>query len=142
MEDKLLWLKRLGLCLLPLLLVELYVQAASAARLQFYFPIGLFGTVVYAWYVSTRMNKVYPQPQRAIGQLCISFLLFSLSSTNEVTTLKSKITQENVNDHIYGLSVANGKAQIASFMFVLLLISYLAIRVKHRKSMPQLEETK
>jgi len=133
MEDKLLWLKRLGLCFLPLLLIELYMQAAASAKMQLYFPIGLFGCIVYAWYVSTRIVKVYPHPQRAIGQLCIAFLLLSLSSINEVTRLKSKITQENVNDYIYGLSVANGRAQIASFMFVLLLLSYLVIRIKHRK---------
>lgn len=133
MEDKLLWIKRLGLCFLPLVFIDLYVQAAASASLKLYFPIGLVVCLIYAWYVSTRINKVYPQPQRAIGQLCIAFLVLSLSSVNESNTLKSKITQYNVNDHIYGLSVANGKGQIAAFMFILLLISYLTIRIRHRK---------
>lgn len=134
MEDKLLWLKRLGLCFVPLLLIDLYVQAAASASLKLYFPIGLVGCLIYAWYVSTRMNKVYPHPQRAIGQLCVAFLVFSLSTVNEVNTLKSKITQDNVNDHIYGLAVANGKAQIATFMLMLLLVSYVVLRIKYRKS--------
>lgn len=139
MQNGLLWLKRLGLCFLPLLLVDLYMQATASARMLFYFPVGLLGCAVYVWFVSTRMNKVYPHPQRAVGQLCIAFLLLSLAATNEVKTLKSKISPENANDYIYALAVANGKGAIASVMFILLLLSYLALRIKNRKSITKIE---
>jgi hypothetical protein len=128
MENKFVSLQRLVLCFLPLFALNLYVQAAASARLQLYFPIGLVVFLLYAWFVSTHINKIYPHPQRAIGQLCIIFLMATMMSINEMNMLKIKINKENINDHIYGLAVAQGKGQIASFMFLLLLISYLWLR--------------
>lgn len=127
-------LKRLGLCILPIFAVAFYMELAVSIRLKYYFPVGLVACIIYAWFISTRFIKIYPHPQRAIGQLCIAFLIASIGFISGYNSMKDKITPENVNDYIYSLAIAHGKAQIVTPMFWLLLLSYLVIRfIRYKK---------
>lgn len=107
-------LARLGLCMGAILFLNLYTVTAVQIGLNFYLPVGLLMMSAYTWLV-VRLKGIYPQASRAVGQLCLTFLLIVVGITAS-----------------YGASAGNipSSAHIASMMFLGLFFLYIFLKRK------------
>ncbi len=121
-------LKRFGLCMLAVFFLGLYVQTTIGLRFRYYFPIGLALCMVYVWFVSTRLKKIYPRSQRAIGQLCLTFLLASFVFGFKAHKMHTYFTQEDANNFkawVDSSMVAAMQTIMARIVGILLSMAYL-----------------
>lgn len=129
-------LKRLGLCVGAALLLVFYVSAATNFHLNFYLPIGLLLMSIYCWLVITRFKGVYPKSTTATGQLLLTFSLILLSSSFRATVMATRIKQEgaeNPSSVAYSLVEPYAQISIASLMCLVLLITYMVLKIAKRK---------
>ncbi len=127
---------RLGLCLGAILLLAIYASAAATIHLNYYLPIGLVLMSAYSWLVIKKLKGIYPIASRAIGQLCITFFLLTLSNSQQINQMKQSIGQGSLANQdaatIYTLAFYEAARSIAGLMFFGLLVTYIVSKKKKR----------
>jgi hypothetical protein len=117
-------LSRFGLCFGAIIILSIY--SGAAIHLAYYLPIGVVLMSAYSWLV-IKNKGIYPIASRAIGQLCITFLVAGLASSNQMNQIKKSIVPGAVADNatIHSLAFNVAQSNVASVMFSGLLITYL-----------------
>ena len=124
-------LKRFGLCLGALIILSIYSTTAASVGLSFYLPVGLLVMGLYAWVVSTKFQNIYPVKTRAVGQLCITFLILALSSSNQ---LKHMLASMEAGEHsadgvIFTAAIYHAQVTIAAMMTFILFVAYVVLKI-------------
>lgn len=129
-------LKRLGLCIGAIILLSIYATTAASIHLNLYLPIGLILMSAYTWLVVKKFKNIYPVATRAIGQLCITFLILGLSSSNQFNQMMKSIEagKEGMVSKIFTAAIYNAQGTIASQMALGLFVLYIILRIKERRS--------
>ncbi len=97
-KERYISLSRFGLCIGAALILVFYSNAAASTHLTYYLPIGVVLMSAYSWLVIKKLRGIYPVSSRAIGQLSLTFLVYGLTSFNQMNNIKQSIKQGLVAD--------------------------------------------
>jgi hypothetical protein len=111
-------LKRLGLCFGALILLSIYATTAAQIRLNLYLPIGLLLMSAYVWLVIKKFKNIYPVATKAIGQLCLTFLILGLSSSRQLNQMMESIGPrgEGIENKVFSAAIHYAVSTIAAHM--------------------------
>ena len=128
-------LKRLGLCFGALILLSIYATTAAQIRLNLYLPIGLLLMSAYVWLVVKKFKNIYPLAIKAIGQLCLTFLIFGLSNSMQFNQMMKSIeaTGEGIENKVFTAAIYHAQGTIASQMAFALFVLYVVLKIKERR---------
>ncbi len=129
-------LKRLGLCFGAAVLLSIYATTVTQIRLNLYLPIGLFLMSAYVWLVVKKFKNIYPVSTRAMGQLCLTFLILGLSSSMQFNQMMKtlKVGQEGIEKKVFTATIYHAQGTIASKMAIGLFVLYIVFKIKERRS--------
>lgn len=113
-------LKRLGLCFGALILLSIYATTAAQIRLNLYLPIGLLLMSAYVWLVVKKFKNIYPLATKAIGQLCLTFLIFGLSNSMQFNQMMKSIeaTGEGIENKVFTAAMYHAQGTIEEIIGV------------------------
>ena len=132
-------MKRFGICVLAVLILIVYSAFATDFKLPFYLPIGLAILLSYSYLIATKLPKIYPQPRKAFGQLCLTFLWVDLAQVYELKRLVAKVESGHI-EYVRDAAYTHALGTISGMMFLFLLIAYILVRItKWRVSEPSCE---
>lgn len=126
-------LKRLGICMLTVLIVIVYASAVVSFNVPFYLPIGIIILSSYSWLIATQLPSIYPMSGRAIGHLILTFLIIALSPALELNRM-AKLIESGQYKYSYLATDALVYSRVAGMMVLILCISYLVTKYKNERS--------
>ncbi len=122
-------------------LVALVIFASLATYFNFpgFFPIGMVLMMVYSWVV---IKKIYSDAARGAGTLSLAFVLIALMSAFRTIDLKIAYEKATDADVLISLVEMTIVLRIAALMVLLLVFTYIILRLKSKKQpVPGYERT-
>ena len=126
-------LKRLGICMLTVLIVIVYASAVAYFNVPFYLPIGIIILSSYSWIIATQLPSIYPRSSMAIGQLLVTFLIIALAPSLELNRM-TKVIESGKLKYGYLDTDVLVYSRVAGMMVLILCISYLVTKYKNERS--------